>query len=205
MLSANTAWLVLNTTKKPMDDPAFRQALAHAIDVNKIVTGVYGQIVQAASPTGLLPAWDKFVDKSVVSSASATTGQGAVAAGRRRLQGHQRRRFRRGAGRSQDRARPHRPQRLDGLDGVDPGRRRERQGRRHQGQHRVPRVPGTGRRPQQGRLRHADQQREAALQLALGVLRLHVPAAGPGLPEHGQLGRYENKKAWTLSSSSTRP
>ena len=66
MLSANTAWLVLNTTKKPMDDPAFRKALAHAIDVNKIVTGVYGQIVQAASPTGLLPAWDKYVDKSVV-------------------------------------------------------------------------------------------------------------------------------------------
>jgi peptide/nickel transport system substrate-binding protein len=66
MLSANTAWLVLNTTKKPMDDPAFRKALAYSIDVDKIVNGVYGQIVQAASPTGLLPAWDKFVDKSVV-------------------------------------------------------------------------------------------------------------------------------------------
>ena len=54
MLSANTAWLVLNTTNKPMDDPAFRKALASAIDVDKIVNGVYGQIVRPADPTGLL-------------------------------------------------------------------------------------------------------------------------------------------------------
>jgi peptide/nickel transport system substrate-binding protein len=67
MLSANTAWLVMNTKKKPMSDPAFRQALANAVDVNKIVNGVYGQIVQAANPTGLLPAWDRFIDRSAVS------------------------------------------------------------------------------------------------------------------------------------------
>ena len=66
MLAANTAWLVLNTTKKPMDDPAFRKALAHAVDTPKIVSGVYGRIVSAANPTGLLPNWDKYVDKAAV-------------------------------------------------------------------------------------------------------------------------------------------
>jgi peptide/nickel transport system substrate-binding protein len=66
MLSANTAWLVLNTKKPPMDDPAFRKALAHSVDVNKIVNVVYGQIVRPANPTGLLPTWDKYVDQSIV-------------------------------------------------------------------------------------------------------------------------------------------
>ncbi|HUS70545.1 MAG TPA: ABC transporter substrate-binding protein [Anaerolineae bacterium] len=66
MLSGNTAWLVLNLTKPPMDDPAFRKALAFAIDVDKIVNVVYGSIVKKASPTGLLPNWDKYVDQAVV-------------------------------------------------------------------------------------------------------------------------------------------
>jgi peptide/nickel transport system substrate-binding protein len=66
MLSANTTWLVLNTKKKPMDNAAFRRALANSIDTNKIVNGVYGQIVKAASPTGLLPIWDRYVDQNVV-------------------------------------------------------------------------------------------------------------------------------------------
>jgi peptide/nickel transport system substrate-binding protein len=66
MLSANTAWLFMNTTKPPMDDPAFRRALAFSIDVNKIVTAVYGDIVVPANPTGLLPIWDKYIDQSVV-------------------------------------------------------------------------------------------------------------------------------------------
>lgn len=66
MLSANTAWLVLNTTKKPMDDPEFRRAVAHAIDVDKIVDSVYGRIVRKADPTGLVPTWDKYIDQEVV-------------------------------------------------------------------------------------------------------------------------------------------
>ena len=66
MLSANTAWLFPNTTKKPLNDPAFRKALAHAIDVNKIVTQDYGNIVAKASPTGLLPIWNQYIDKNVV-------------------------------------------------------------------------------------------------------------------------------------------
>ncbi|MET8866459.1 ABC transporter substrate-binding protein [Nonomuraea sp. NPDC004580] len=76
MLSANTAWLVPNTTKKPMDDPAFRKALATSVDVKKIVEGVYGNLVKAASPTGLLPQWDKFVDQGVVAKSGFTFDAG---------------------------------------------------------------------------------------------------------------------------------
>jgi peptide/nickel transport system substrate-binding protein len=66
MLPANTAWLFLNTTRAPMDDAAFRRALAFSIDMNKIVKNVYGDLVLPANPTGLLPIWDKYVDQSVV-------------------------------------------------------------------------------------------------------------------------------------------
>jgi peptide/nickel transport system substrate-binding protein len=67
MLSANTTWLIMNTTKAPMNNASFRRALANSIDVNKIANGVYGQIVKPASPTGLLPIWDKYVDQAAVS------------------------------------------------------------------------------------------------------------------------------------------
>lgn len=66
MLSANTAFLFMNTKKKPMDDPAFRKALAFAINVDEIVTKVYGNIVRKANPTGLLPVWEQYVDQAVV-------------------------------------------------------------------------------------------------------------------------------------------
>ncbi len=66
MLSANTAFLFMNLTKKPMNDPAFRRAMAYAIDVDKIVTAVYGNIVKKANPTGLLPVWEQYVDPKVV-------------------------------------------------------------------------------------------------------------------------------------------
>jgi peptide/nickel transport system substrate-binding protein len=68
MQSANTAWLITNDTKPPMDDPAFRKALATSIDVDTIVNTVYGQIVKATDSTGLLPPWDQYVDKAVVDS-----------------------------------------------------------------------------------------------------------------------------------------
>jgi peptide/nickel transport system substrate-binding protein len=67
MLSANTAWLLLNLTKKPMDDVNFRKAVAAAINVQQIVEQDYGNIVMAANPTGLLPIWDQYVDQDVVS------------------------------------------------------------------------------------------------------------------------------------------
>jgi peptide/nickel transport system substrate-binding protein len=66
MLAANTAWLVPNTTKKPLDDRAFRKALASSINVGRIVQDDYGNIVSKASPTGLLPTWNKWVDQAQV-------------------------------------------------------------------------------------------------------------------------------------------
>ena len=64
MLSANTAWLVPNTTHKPLNDPVFRRALASSINVDQIVTADYGNIVAKASPTGLLPTWGKWIDQA---------------------------------------------------------------------------------------------------------------------------------------------
>jgi peptide/nickel transport system substrate-binding protein len=66
MLSANTAWLLPNTSRAPMNDVAFRRALAYAIDVKEIVDVDYGNLVLAANPTGLLPTWSKYVDRSAV-------------------------------------------------------------------------------------------------------------------------------------------
>ncbi len=68
MLSGNTAWLVPNTKMKPLDDPAFRRALAEAINPQNVVVKDYGNIVAASDPTGLLPEWSKYVDTSVVKS-----------------------------------------------------------------------------------------------------------------------------------------
>jgi peptide/nickel transport system substrate-binding protein len=65
-LSANTAWLLLNHTKKPMDDPAFRRAVAFAIDTSQIVQVVYANMVLPANPTGLLPTWDEYIDPAAV-------------------------------------------------------------------------------------------------------------------------------------------
>ncbi|MBN1428847.1 MAG: ABC transporter substrate-binding protein [Anaerolineae bacterium] len=66
MLSANTAVLFLNTTKAPMDDAAFRRALAFAIDTPSIVNVAYAQLVKAASPTGLLPSMQQYDDQDVL-------------------------------------------------------------------------------------------------------------------------------------------
>jgi peptide/nickel transport system substrate-binding protein len=66
MLSANTAWLEPNTTHQPLNDPAFRKALATSIDVNKIVTDDYGHLVLPASPSGLLPTWKKWISPPAV-------------------------------------------------------------------------------------------------------------------------------------------
>jgi peptide/nickel transport system substrate-binding protein len=63
MLSANTAWLVPNTTKKPLNDVNFRRALAMSINVDRIVSDDYGHIVQKANQTGLLPVWNNWIDK----------------------------------------------------------------------------------------------------------------------------------------------
>jgi peptide/nickel transport system substrate-binding protein len=66
MLSANTAWLEPNTTVKPLNDVAFRKALATAVNVKKIVNEAYGNLVLKASPSGLLPTWKKYIDQTAV-------------------------------------------------------------------------------------------------------------------------------------------
>lgn len=81
MLSANTAMLIPNTTKPPLDDPAFRRALASSIDTELIASNVYGGIVRPANPTGLLPSWDSFVDADVVAEHGFAFDTEAAAAG----------------------------------------------------------------------------------------------------------------------------
>lgn len=66
MVGSNPTWMWPNHEREPMDDVEFRQALAHAINVEPIVETVYGGIVEAASPTGLLPVWDEFIDDGLV-------------------------------------------------------------------------------------------------------------------------------------------
>lgn len=65
MLSANTAMLIPNTEVEPLDDEDFRRALASSIDIDRIVDGAYGGIVQAAHPSGLLPAYEEYWDDEV--------------------------------------------------------------------------------------------------------------------------------------------
>lgn len=67
-LGANTTWLFPNTTEKPLNDRLFRLALADSINVNQIRDKAYpGGLVSKANPTGLLPIWNKWIDKKVVS------------------------------------------------------------------------------------------------------------------------------------------
>jgi peptide/nickel transport system substrate-binding protein len=66
MLSANTAMLVPNAAEAPGNDPAFRQALAFAVNVDQIVEVAYGNIVQKASPVGLLPSFEEYYDQAVI-------------------------------------------------------------------------------------------------------------------------------------------
>ena len=72
MQAANTAWLVPNTKKTPLNDPAFRRALAEAIDPNNVVVKDYGNIVAKADATGLLPVWNKYIDAAQATSLGAT-------------------------------------------------------------------------------------------------------------------------------------
>ena len=68
MLAANTAWLVPNLTKRPLNDVTFRRALAESIDINRIVVADYQRIVSKANPTGLLPTWNKWVNQAQAKS-----------------------------------------------------------------------------------------------------------------------------------------
>jgi peptide/nickel transport system substrate-binding protein len=65
MIPANTAVLIPNHQREPMDDTAFRRALAFSIDVQTIVDTVYQNIVQPAHVTGLLDIWKDTFDPAV--------------------------------------------------------------------------------------------------------------------------------------------
>ena len=65
-LPANTTWLFPNTTHKPLNDPKFRLALADSINMGQIISKSYQGLVNKASPTGLLPIWNKYINKQVV-------------------------------------------------------------------------------------------------------------------------------------------
>jgi peptide/nickel transport system substrate-binding protein len=65
-LGANTTWLFPNTTKAPLSDKQFRLALATSINMGQIIDKAYQGLVNKASPTGLLPIWNKWVDKKAV-------------------------------------------------------------------------------------------------------------------------------------------
>jgi len=67
-LSANTAWLEVNTTKPALNDAKFRIALATAINVGSIVANDYGHLVLPANSTGLLGVWKKWVDQKQLKS-----------------------------------------------------------------------------------------------------------------------------------------
>jgi peptide/nickel transport system substrate-binding protein len=67
-LSANTSWLTPNTKHKPLDDRAFRRALAMSIDTDSIVASDYHELVLKANATGLLPTWKKWVDQKQLKS-----------------------------------------------------------------------------------------------------------------------------------------
>ena len=66
-LGANTVWLFPNTTEKPLNDPQFRRALAYSINLQQILDKSYQGMAAKASPTGLLPIWNKWINKGVVS------------------------------------------------------------------------------------------------------------------------------------------
>ncbi len=79
-LSANVAWLTPNTTHKPLDDKAFRKALAMAINVDNIVTADYHQLVKKSNAVGLLPTFSSWVNADANSKGFKYDVAGAKAA-----------------------------------------------------------------------------------------------------------------------------
>jgi peptide/nickel transport system substrate-binding protein len=66
MLPASTAWLEMDTARAPMDNVDFRRAVAYALDLETIASGVYTGAVTVANPTGLLPGLGAYVDQKTV-------------------------------------------------------------------------------------------------------------------------------------------
>ena len=188
-LGANTTWLFPNTTKKPLNDPQFRRALAFSINMNQILDKAYQGLVNKASPTGLLPIWDKWVDKKAVAklgfSYNLTRAKAILAA----------------AG-YKDTDNDGFVENKDGSDialtiqcpngwsdwmtaiQVICGKR---EGCRHQDHPGLPGRRNTERRPRSWTVRPRPGQRQAVLEHAVDVLPVHLPVADPGEPDNGEL------------------
>lgn len=65
-LQAGLAALVPNTTHKPLNDVAFRKALAYAINIAAIIKTDFANQVEKANPTGLATAWQKWINNALV-------------------------------------------------------------------------------------------------------------------------------------------
>ena len=189
MLSANTAWLVPNTTKKPLNDRAFRRALAMSVNIDQIVTAGYGKIVAKANPTGLLPTWNKWIDKAQV----AKLGFKYNVAGAKALLA----------------ANGYRDTNSDGYvenkDGSSINLRiivpngwsdwmtaiqiiaASCEGSRHPPHARLPRLQRARRRAELGQVRPRHRQRQAARPDAVHVLRLPLPPADRGFADVREL------------------
>ncbi|MDK2865481.1 MAG: peptide/nickel transport system substrate-binding protein, partial [Thermotogota bacterium] len=68
MLPANTAFLFVNTVKKPLDNPELRKAMAYAINPKEIAEKVFENQVEVSNPLGFLniPAWMNVYPEDVV-------------------------------------------------------------------------------------------------------------------------------------------
>lgn len=60
-LSANVAFLFVNTEKPPFNDSKFRKAMYFAINVDKIISSAFEGVVIPSNPVGLLPYWEKYL------------------------------------------------------------------------------------------------------------------------------------------------
>ena len=133
-LGANTTWLFPNTTKKPLNDPKFRRALAESINMGQIIDKAYQGLVEPGEPDRP-PADLEQVDRQEGRQAERVLVQPRQGQGDsrgRRVQGHERRRVRREQGRVGDRSQDRRPERMVRLDDRDPGHLRQREGGRDQ-------------------------------------------------------------------------
>ena len=155
------------------------RALAMSINIDQIVKADYGNIVEKANPTGLLPTWNKWIDKAQANK----LGFKYNIAGAKALLAANGYKDTNGDGYVENKAGQYdqpeadRPERLVGLDDRDPDHRRQREGRGHQDHAGVPGLQRARRRAQLRQVRPRDQQRQAARPDAVHLLRLPLPPA----------------------------
>ncbi len=168
--------------------------------MKKIVEGVYGNLVKPASPTGLLPQWDQFVDQAVVGQKgfafdTAKAKQMLADAGYKDTNGD-------GLVENKDGSKialklivpAGWTDWMEAIRVIATGAKAAR----HQRRGRVPRLQRPGRGPQLGQVRPGHQQRAAAVELAVHLLRVHLPAPVQAQQNTVNFARYENEQAWKL-------